>query len=370
MDRREMANVLESRMVAGYTAQQATGRVPKGRNPLKSYLVEANVPDDAKNNHRILNFLESHVETPMEIEETKDPSLLLLRLGTNKTEFFLDSLDPRFWILHTVEAADEADTAVRSWVNRSRQMDTAWLPSRQFESWLRQLGTPRLLSARFATPVTKQSTAELLDDAPSEDSLFLRVGSSGDASQRWRDFRSAEILAPEMALWSARVARRQSERDLIAVDDITANGKVTSRGNSFRLHQDVMQTLKARYAELIIGWEQRYWIGWQKRGSALLPTGSTAVLRLPNALAQDELERLIAFLFDCGEPYRLYGVPIQQGPARYVVRAIDLHSSDALDLEITAMLLRVYLRDGSCGNVLARLLTNLQHAHDARVDFE
>jgi hypothetical protein len=47
---------------------------------------------------------------------------------------------------------------------------------------------------------------------------------------------------------------------------------------------------------------------------------------------------------------------------------VDLHTGDALDLELTPFFVRVYLTSSSCGNVLARLLTNLQHYHDARVE--
>jgi hypothetical protein len=361
-----MGRVLDEWMARGYAQFIQTGRLPRGRNPLKSYLVEANVPGVAEGSDGLSAFFaRDDVPSPTRLERTDDPTLHQIEVG--RVRFFLDTLDPRFWLLHSTGPAEITDAAVRSLVNRTPLLDSAWLPSRHFEAWSGELGAPRVLTAKFAVP-TGLYRDELPDDPFLDDSLLLRVGSTGDARDRWEVLRESAPLAPSLALWSARIVRRQPDRDHVVVDDVTADGKLTSRGDSFRLHQEILIGLKDRYAGLIVGWEDRYRLGWQASGDGVRPTGRTADLTLPEPLDEPSLEDLLGKLFTGGEPYRLYGVPVRHVGPRYVVRGIDLHTSDKIDFEIGPDLVRAYLYPSTCGNVLARLLTNLQHYHDARVD--
>lgn len=371
MDRKGMARTLEEGMAKGYAHLKGTGRLPRGRNPLKSYLIEANAPEVGEYRDGVRRFFGgSDLPVSVEVVETDDPTIHQIRIGGNRIEFFLDTFDVRFWLLHSTASADEADGAIRSLVHRTPFLDSVWLPSRQFETWAGRLGTPRVMTAKFSMPTGGLYREDLPDEEFLDNSLLFRIGATGDARPRWKDYRESPALAPSLALWSARIARREEDRDLIVVDDVTAVGKATSRGNSFRLHQELLHTLKNLYSDLIVGWESKHRLGWTRNGSSLHPTGSTAVVRLPAPLMEQEIEDLLRKLFNCGEPYRLYGVPVRQSGLRYVAKGVDLHTGDKIDFEMTPDFLRIYLYPSTCGNVLARLLTNLQHYHDARVDLE
>lgn len=370
MDRKEMSRVLDEWMASSYAKFRTSGRLPSGRNPLKSYIVEANVVEGDDRRDCIKTFFaDPHLPVSVDVAETDDPTLQTIRVGRTGVPFFLDTFDTRFWLLHTTATADAADAAVRSLVHRTRLLDSTWLPTRQLETWAGELGVPRVLTAKFSVP-TGLYREDPLDEEFLDESLLLRIGATGDARHRWRAYRESETLASSLALWSARVVRREPDRDQVVVDDVTAVGKLTCRGNSFRLHQELLLGLKNRYAELIVDWEKRYRLGWTRKGASVKPTGSTAEITLPTTLEEPRLEALLGSLFSCGEPYRLYGVPIRQGTRRYIVKGVDLHTGDKIDFEIGPDLLRVYLYPTTCGNVLARLLTNLQHYHDARVEME
>jgi hypothetical protein len=361
-----MGHLLDEWMARGHAEFKGTGRVGRGRNPLKSYLVEANVPDFGEQPDGVAAFFaKDGVSVRVEVERGNDPTLH--RIDVGQVSFFLDTLDPRFWLLHSTNTAEATDAAIRALVRRTPQLDSAWLPSRHLERWSGELGVPRGLTAKFSTP-TRLDRDDLPDDPYLDDSLLLRIGSSGDARVRWQGFRDSSPLAPSLALWSARIVRRGLDRDHVVVGDVTADGKVTSRGDSFRLHQELLGGLKDRYAQLIRGWEERFRLGWGMDGSGAKPTGDVAELPLPVPLDEDESQQLLDKLFDGREPFRLYGVPVRQGARRYVARGVDLHTGDKVDFEIGPDMLRVYLFPSTCGNVLARLLTNLQHYHDARVD--
>ncbi len=217
---------------------------------------------------------------------------------------------------------------------------------------MEDLGVPRTLTAKFSVP-TGLYREDLPEDEFLDDSLLLRIGSTGNALRRWQSYRESEALAPSLALWAARIVRRESDRDQVVVDDVTAAGKLTCRGTSFRLHQELLLGLKNRYAELIGEWEERYRLGWSREGLSAKPTGTTADIVLPEGLQEPDLEELLDSLFNCGEPYRLYGVPIRQGTLRYVVKGVDLHTGDKVDFEVGPDIIRVYLYPTTCGNVLA-----------------
>ena len=51
------------------------------------------------------------------------------------------------------------------------------------------------------------------------------------------------------------------------------------------------------------------------------------------------------------------------------VVAVDLHTGDPIDLEVTPSTIRIYLPKGSCGNTVLRIYVNLQHYFDSAIRF-
>jgi hypothetical protein len=360
-----MVHEFDTWMKEGRSALQRSGRLPLGKNQVKSYLIEANVDPEETEHAGLVAFL-ARSDFQAKALPTDDRTLHRVRLGRKGAEFWLDTLDPRFWILHTLEDAYLADQSVRSWVLNTVRLDAFWIPTRELQSWVAEAGVVRSVTAKFSV-----ATGLYRDTVPDEEfldeSFVFKIGSSHDALIRWREYQRVDPLAQSLAMWSAKLIRRDAQRDLVAVDDVTAAGKVTARGDSFRLHQEVLTGLKNRYAKMIRDWEERYRLGWKatSRGG-MIPFGEAVIIHWPASGDGNEAEALAQVLCSGAEPYRLYGLPVRQGPIRYSVRAVDLHTGDKIRMEIAPGFLRVYLTESACGNVIARLLTNLQHFHDAR----
>jgi hypothetical protein len=79
----------------------------------------------------------------------------------------------------------------------------------------------------------------------------------------------------------------------------------------------------------------------------------------------ENLDRLVHGLFTANEPFRLWGVP-ERTPGGWFADAVDLHIGHPLRMDILSDRVRVLLEPETCGNTLARLLTNLQQRLDAR----
>ena len=372
MSRQQMIESLDSKMRSDREYFDRKGKLPSARNPLKSYLVEANV-EGAQEGAKVLTdfFASDGIATKVLYQETEDSTVHTISVGKKATEFWLDTLDDRYWILHTSGTAGDADSAIRNLVNNSRYLDSIWMPTRFFESTISSLGLARNLTAKFSirTGLYQESLPE---DDFLDGSLLFRIGAAENALARWLEYRSIPELSQSLALWSAKIVRREdSEEDVfagMAIDDVTASGKVTARGNSFYTHQELLQVLKNQYAALIDSWESKYRLTWSDTSGRLKPSGTVAVISFPNGLTPDQLEGLVGQLFDSGEPYRLYARPQLQGESRVVAHAIDLHTGDKINFEITQEFMHIYLFPTTCGNVLARLITNLQHFYDARIE--
>jgi len=65
-------------------------------------------------------------------------------------------------------------------------------------------------------------------------------------------------------------------------------------------------------------------------------------------------------------PFRLWGEAEIAADGIGSVEAVDLHVGQRLSIDVTVDGVRLYLPEGTCGNTIVRLVTNLQHRFDNR----
>jgi hypothetical protein len=83
-----------------------------------------------------------------------------------------------------------------------------------------------------------------------------------------------------------------------------------------------------------------------------------------------QLDVFCRSIFDCSEPFRLWGVPVPLADDFYRVHALDLHVGNSLTFEVAPKFVRLYLPSGACGDTVVRFFTNLQHHYDSLVRAE
>jgi hypothetical protein len=98
-------------------------------------------------------------------------------------------------------------------------------------------------------------------------------------------------------------------------------------------------------------------------GDGVVVEGDVATIMFGREV--EDLDRLVAGLFAAKEPFRLWGVP-SRVPGGWFADAVDLHVGHPLRMEILGDRMRILLEPETCGNTVARLLTNLQQRLDAR----
>ncbi|WP_144081562.1 hypothetical protein [Micromonospora wenchangensis] len=141
-------------------------------------------------------------------------------------------------------------------------------------------------------------------------------------------------------------------------------GKFAVSGDSFELHSLFVSTVVDRYSRLVQLCEQKA-LGWESSGTEEgggNVVGGPVVILFSKPIP--DLPNFLETLFSSRAPFRLWGIPeiTSQGVAE--VEAVDLHVGQRLRFDVGDLWMRIYLEQGSCGNTIARLVSNLQHRFD------
>jgi hypothetical protein len=146
-------------------------------------------------------------------------------------------------------------------------------------------------------------------------------------------------------------------------------GAFIASGASFDLVAGVLWRTMDRYETYVKTIEELHQLrisSGEETGLEL--DGDVAIIDFP--VEVDDLEYFVGALFNAKEPFRLWAVPRKVAEDEWEANAVDLHVGQTLRLEITPQWMRVLLDGRTCGNTLARLVTNLQHRFHAQTELQ
>lgn len=290
------------------------------------------------------------------LQETADAHLRVVS-PTNGPEFWVDSLGGRFWRFHTLGSASAAHRVLKDAVESHRWLDWPWLPTGQ----LRQVWP--------GAPIRQVSTSFDASDfsGSSMSASRLRLRASGpDAGELLDELGAMKSFSRSISLSGVQVRAH----DVASGDDVdeavTRDGRFIAAGGSFEFHEAIVSGVIARYEALISAIESRLlrWHPIDGGGGILAGTPITILLSEPVS----DPSRLIDGIFNSRAPFRLWGT-YEQGDATVTVDAVDLHVGQALAFQFTPDSVSVIATAGTCGNTVARIVSNLQHSFDANVRF-
>ncbi len=351
MERSDLLDALSSAM----QGHPESGGLPKKLRggKVKSRLLEAHPPEASSDG---VGHLLSRLASTLDMKvEGFDPDFWAL-VGSDDL-FFVDTLNPRFWLLHSTASADDVDQLVRQHLLRDPKLDSAWLDSNQ----LRQLdGAHRWVKSAF--------NSDLLE--PGEESAEvprrLKAQVEIESADQFLDLLGSNPAYRAGAVLSG-LGTFLSEPDF-GFAQVVADyrGGFISSGWSFHLVAGMLWRALDRYETYVRGLEDAFRLGTSAvEEMGLEVTGEVATIALPRAV--DQLDELVDNLFTSREPFRLWAVPRQLSEFQWEANAVDLHVGHPLRMEISPEWIRVMLGPETCGNTLARLVANLQHRFDARI---
>lgn len=350
MERQDLLNALNDAMRGVENDQLLDGKVHAGR--VKSRLMEAHPPErSAEGVAHLLGGVAESAE--LAVEPLGDDLWLLL--GSDDA-FFVDTLNTRFWLLHSTASADDLERLVRRHVLPNARLDKAWFSRQQMHElegerrWVRSsFSSDDLQPGQGGATVPRRWRVQVEGENPNE---LLDLVSR---EERYRA--GAALTAVGAVLTGAGGGRAEVAADY--------QGSFVASGNDFHLVAGLLWRTLDRYERYVRELETSFRLGvtaTEEMGISL--DGEVAMIDFPHEV--EDLDALIANLFTCKEPFRLWGVPREVADGQWEANAVDLHVGHPLRLEVTSTWLRVLLDPDTCGNTLARLVANLQHRFDAR----
>lgn len=336
--------------IRGKVKANAPLRVRPGH--VKSRIIEAHAPEESPDGCAAL-LEELAGPAGLHVQRIADD---LWGLRGQEDSFFVDVLNRRFWQLHTTAPAQRVDTLLRKHLLRDTRLDRAWLSHNQ----LAQIEGERMwMRSSFASDRLLPSQAKR--------ARRWRVQIEGEAPEELLEFLSGDPrYAPSAALSAIGTAVSEpgiGEARIVA----DFRGGLTSDSGTFELVAGVVWRAVRRYERYIRSIEDTYRLRAEPdQDLGLVIDGDVAFIVFPNPVT--DLLGLVDGLFACREPFRLWAVPREVAAGQWEANAVDLHVGHPVRLEITERWLRVLLDEHTCGNTLARLVANLQHHLDARID--
>ena len=129
MNRASMAELFDEHLRNVTIHFERAEEYPAGQGPLKTYILEAHGLNGAAATESGVSGLFAYLQGRfgLEVEPTEDPTLTVLTKG--EVRYFVDALNPRFWVVHTTANIPPAEKILDEVVRRSWNLDYAWLPS-------------------------------------------------------------------------------------------------------------------------------------------------------------------------------------------------------------------------------------------------
>lgn len=333
-------------------AEEDKEREPGRPRQLKSYLIESN--------SKILNDFETReFKVLMKPTEVKGIKSIIVTYGQNTVPFFLDSSHERFWILHTNALSTTANNCVNKLINTDKfEFDRAWFSSNMLSKISDMPGN----SYRGFKTKYKDLFLEEDQEVPVQE---LRITISGNSSNKALEaIQREKDLQNSLAFAGVRI--RRGTRPVYTENDLSYHGAfVVKKGTSIDDHITLVENAKKHYQEKMYEIED-FRIGVKTEENRTLIEGKAFDFEFDRII-----EDIDIFIEKMTSPtFRLWGLKKKIGNEHYQFLAVDLHTGDPFDLEITKNFMRVYLPEGSCGNVVLRLLVNLQQSFDSRIRCE
>lgn len=283
-----------------------------------------------------------------------------------RDSLFVDTLNPRFWLLHSASTSASVRSIVQRALVADPRLDRAWLSAHHLNE---MEGERRWIRSSFRSDELRSG-----EDDESGIPRRWRIQIEGeDPDELLRLVRQEERYRASASLTAVGSRFREPG---VGHAEVAADyqGGFVSSGSNFELVVGMLWRSLDRYEAYIRGLEAEYRLGTtvaDNNGSdgsgpvGLTIDGDVAFLEFPHQIR--DLEAFLAGLFNCREPFRLWALPRSVGNDQWEANVVDLHVGHALRMEITPEWMRVLLDETTCGNTLARLVANLQHRFDARM---
>jgi hypothetical protein len=324
----------------------------KNSKKIKTYIIESNTPDPRKieNVPAIAKFIPTKVTTLFSVR---------LEKGREVETGYLDITDPRFWLFHTGMESGLVEGFVHGLIlNNHSMLDHSWFSSTFLEEKC-SFGKNDGFGLKF-----RNSFLGKREEGNDRLHYFSMLVWGAKTSSVLPVLRNTTGVASGVTL--SRIKQLYETELGYIKETVNYNGKFTlTKGDSIDSYLQSINKIKDAYGQLVGNIEENYRINYVKKDAGFNIQGTYSLIEFENPI--ENLEMFVKVIISCGEPFRIFGIPKFREKDFVEIYAVDLHTYDKFNMEITPDYIRIFLYKNSCGNVLARLLTNLQQFYDSQI---
>ncbi|MCC7353447.1 MAG: hypothetical protein IT330_06770 [Anaerolineae bacterium] len=376
--RQQLFDFLQSQMQTAYRSLREEQRLESESSLIKSYIFEVDLPatlngSQEKQGH-LKGFLEELFRPPslkeawLNVYPKEDEGFFEVNLKHREQDLtlYLDTItNPRFWLGFSVSHSAMLDRWFEAIPQARSELDFVWLwPA--FLERVQSRGAPRGFGLDY--------DYRRFEDGDGETTTYLKMQlwGSSETQKLYGLLRRDPTFQDKVVLSKVRLKESgdsKNDDEAFALQDVKYTGKFTTRGTDFSTHAATLSFVRSEYEKRIRGIEDTYALRWKEAEQGGVVLEGFAIHFIPTG-AELPVKKFCERVLDGTAPFRLLGFPRMLGDSFAVMEVIDLHTGGELSFEIYPDILSVYLPEGTCGNSIARLYTNLQHFFNIRFTVE
>jgi len=303
----------------------------------------------------------------------------LYKINISKTTGYLEKIDDRFWLFYSLDRSSECDVLVERIVKQTSLLDHLWISGKLFNVfWKHLLGMHKphrfiRMSFEFDDyfyPRGKRGPEDEQDLDDVDERKISRIGFTEQKDVLDTILPRLQDVLPSFYVTSLL---RFPSKTGSGGHDFYYSGKVTNRSENFRDHRQQILNVCDIYGKITQQIEDEVWFGLEKNTLNIdnhyySLKGTPVVIMFEQELSQDKFDNFIYLTFDKKKgPFRLWGQPIRLGSRLVHIYGIDMHLWQEIYLEMTPKQFTLILPDGTCGNTVHRLVTNIQRYLDPKI---
>lgn len=281
-----------------------------------------------------------------------------------------ERIDDRYLAFYTLLPSDNSDSLVRKAIAANPMLDHLWLSSQAFQALWQHVRSSN--SGRRYGKITFEH--ESIYDYPQTDDGDTTSYEDERRTSRFTMVDRLDVINANMGPLRETYAPLASITHLRIPGsargghDVYYDGKVTNRSDSFLDHRAAIMNVVNMYSRLTTSVERVLWITGQEDMGGLALNNAVAELVFSQPLREDTFRRWIINLFNSRRNrFRISGFATWLSSTKVHANAIDQHLWQPIILEITTERLVAVLPEGTCGNTINRLISNIQRYVDPNV---
>lgn len=389
----DLWTLLQRQMNTAYEEVLETRRYEKGRNLVKTYIVEFSPGENLSLSEINANLIKENfsfwagrgnnkIPVTASVEPTRDNSLFKVRWNyRGKVVDAYFDVEPRdgehrFWMIDSLSDAEILESLIEKIVKQSNDIDRVWLWP-EFLNVVKSKGRFRSISLAYDYRDFEEKESHQ-EEKYVELEKYLKInvrGGNEEVLHALEEILETKLLGAKVVPSKIGIryegegplAERRS--DIFAIEDIKYDGKMVVKGTSIDLHKQLAHEIIRRYSNKVREIERKYTIKLEGENNKIQNVLGEPLYFSFEKKPIENLSQFCDVVFSGSYPFGLWGVPeeIDDG---LLVHAVDLQTGSKMNFQIYRDLVSLSLEPKACGNSVVRFFTNIQQTFSCLVIVE